>query len=100
MWKDRRERLYLFEPLNKNNYTDRAEELVGVVKDSRSTNGNALKVKVVNVKPTKITVVDLEGNEITKPIELAKGVSYSYPLRVLVEPDDVSLAALEWKRIG
>ena len=93
------EGLYLFEPLNKNNYTDRAEELVGVVKDNK-TKGGALKVKVVNVKPTKITVFDLEGNEITKPIELAKGVSYSYPLRVLVEPDDVSLAALEWKRIS
>ena len=93
------EGVYLFEPLNKNNYTDRAEELVGVVKDSK-TKGGALKVKVENVKPTKITVVDLEGNEITKPIELAKGVSYSYPLRVLVEPDDVSLAALEWKRIS
>ena len=94
------EGLYLFEPKNKNNYTDREEELVGVVKDGKSPKGGALKVKVVNVKPTKITVFDLEGNEITKPIELAKGVSYSYPLRVLVEPDDVSLAALEWKRIS
>ena len=92
------EGLYLFEPLNKNNYTDRAEELVGVVKDSK-TKGNALKVKVVNVKPTKITVVDLKGKEITKPIELAKGVSYSYPLRVLVEPDSVSLAELKWSPI-
>ena len=95
------EGLYLFEPKNKNNYTDREEELVGVVKDkdSKSKKGGALKVKVVNVKPTKITVVDLEGNEITEHIKLAKGVSYSYPLRILVEPDSVSLASLKWKGI-
>ena len=30
------EGLYLFEPKNKNNYTDREEELVGVVKDDKS----------------------------------------------------------------
>ncbi|MBB1541166.1 MAG: carboxypeptidase regulatory-like domain-containing protein, partial [Bacteroidia bacterium] len=90
---------YLFERKNKNDYTDREEVLVGVVKDNKNMKGGALKVKVVNVKPTKITVVDLEGNEITKPIELAKGVSYSYPLRVLVEPDSVSLAELKWSPI-
>ncbi len=94
------EGLYLFTPKAPNNYTDRGEELVGVVTDNKNVKGDPLKVRVVNVKPTKITVVDLEGNEITEPIKLAKGVSYSYPLRVLVEPDDVSLAALEWKRIS
>ena len=61
--------------------------------------GDALKVRVMNVKPTKITVVDIEGKEITKPIELAKGVSYSYPLRILVEPESVSLAELKWSPI-
>ena len=93
------EGLYLFEPKNKNNYTDREEELVGVVKDGKSPKGDVLKVKVVNVKPTKITVVDLKGKEITEPIKLAKGVSYSYPLRVLVKPDSVSLAELKWSPI-
>ena len=91
--------LYLFTP-NRNDYKDWEEDLVGVVKDGKSPMGNALKVKVVNVKPTKITVVDLEGKEITKHIKLAKGVSYSYPLRILVEPDSVSLAALKWKGIS
>ena len=94
------EGLYLFEPLNKNNYNDREEELVGVVKDNKDKKGGVVKVKVVNVKPTKITVVDIEGNEITEPIKLAKGVSYSYPLRIFVEPDNVSLAELMWKGIG
>ncbi len=93
------EGLYLFEPKNKNNYTDPEEELVGVVKDNKSPKGGALKVKVVNVKPTEITVVDLEGNEITEPIKLAKGVSYSYPLRVYVKPDNVSLAELNCSAI-
>ena len=93
------EGLYLFEPLNKNNYNDREEELVGVVKDNKDKKGGVVKVKVVNVKPTKITVVDLEGKEITEPIKLAKGVSYSYPLRIFVEPDNVSLASLKWKGI-
>jgi len=93
------ERLYLFTP-NRNDYKDWEEELVGVVKDDKNMKGDALKVRVMNVKPTKITVVDIEGKEITKPIELAKGVSYSYPLRILVEPDDVSLAALKWKGIS
>ena len=93
------EGLYLFEPKNKNNYTDREEELVGVVKDDKNMKGDALKVRVMNVKPTKITVVDIEGKEITKPIELAKGVSYSYPLRILVEPESVSLAELKWSPI-
>ena len=92
------ERLYLFTP-NRNDYKDWEEELVGVVKDDKNMKGGALKVKVVNVKPTKITVVDIEGKEITKPIELAKGVSYSYPLRILVEPDSVSLAELKWSPI-
>ena len=92
------ERLYLFTP-NRNDYKDWEEELVGVVKDDKNVKGGALKVKVVNVKPTKITVVDIEGKEITKPIELAKGVSYSYPLRILVEPDSVSLAELKWSPI-
>ena len=91
---------YLFERKNKNDYTDREEVLVGVVKDNKNMKGGALKVKVENVKPTKITVVDLEGNEITEHIKLAKGVSYSYPLRILVEPDSVSLAALKWKGIS
>ena len=92
------ERLYLFTP-NRNDYKDWEEELVGVVKDDKNMKGDALKVRVMNVKPTKITVVDIEGKEITKPIELAKGVSYSYPLRILVEPESVSLAELKWSPI-
>ena len=92
------ERLYLFTP-NRNDYKDWDEDLVGVVKNGKSPKGDVLKVKVVNVKPTKITVVDLKGKEITEPIKLAKGVSYSYPLRVFVEPDSVSLAELKWSPI-